>query len=77
MLLRPLHFYSIFYIRRVWVSSGIALVGFGFRLSYARWQNRCPDSNSNSIMANPGSLWKLFARNNVRLNNRHHEIANN
>ena len=62
MLLRPLHFYSMyFYNRRVWVSSGIDLVGFGFRLSYARWRNRCFDSNSNCIMANPGLLCKLFA----------------
>ena len=62
MLLRPLHFYSMyFYIRRVWVSSGIDLVGFGFRLSYARWRNRCFDSNSNCIMANPALLCKLFA----------------
>jgi hypothetical protein len=42
-------------------SSGIDLVGFGFRLSYARWRNRCSDSNSNSIMANPGLLCKLCA----------------
>jgi hypothetical protein len=52
-------------------SSGIALVGFGFRLSFARWRNRCSDSNSNSIMANTGSIRKLD-----RLNDRYHEIAN-
>jgi len=60
--LRPLHFYSIFYNRRVYGSSGIDLVGFRFRLSYARWRNRCSDSNSNSIMANPGLLCKLRRR---------------
>ena len=59
MLLRPLHFYSIFYNRRVCGSSGIDLVGFRFRLSYARWWNRCSDSNSNSIMANSGLLCKI------------------
>jgi len=61
VLLRPLHFYSIVYNRRVWGSSGIDLVGFRFRLSYARWRNHSSDSNSNSIMANPGLLCKLCA----------------
>lgn len=40
-------------------SSGIALVGFGFRLSYARWRNRSFDSDSKCIMANPGLLCKF------------------
>lgn len=47
-------------------SSGIELVGFGFRLSYARCWNRCSDSNSNCIMANPDSICKLD-----RLNEHH------
>ena len=72
MLLRPLHFYSIFYNRRVCGSSGIDLVGFRFRLSYARWRNRCSDSNSNSIMANPGLLCK-FSSEHFRLNILHAE----
>ncbi len=41
-------------------SSGNELVGYGFRLSYARWRNRFLDSNSNCIMANPCSLCKLL-----------------
>ena len=61
MLLRPLHFYSIVYNCRVWGSSGIDLVGFRFRLSYARRRNHCSDSNSKSIMANLCSFRKLFA----------------
>ena len=48
-------------------SSGIDLVGFRFRLSYARWRNHCSDSNSNSIMANPGLLCK-FSSEHFRLN---------
>jgi hypothetical protein len=41
-------------------SSGIDLVGFGFRQSYARWRNHCSDSNSNSIMANLCSLCNIL-----------------
>jgi hypothetical protein len=42
-------------------SSGIELVGYGFRLSYARCRDRCSDSDSNCIMTNPCSFRKLFA----------------
>jgi hypothetical protein len=43
-------------------SSGIDLVGFEVRLSYARWRNHCSDSNSNRIMASRGPFRKLFGR---------------
>jgi hypothetical protein len=59
MLLRPLHLYLMFFTTVRCGFVGIALVGYRFRLSYARWQNRCSDSNSNSIMANPSSLCKF------------------
>ena len=43
-------------------SSGIALIGNRFRMSYARWRNRLVDSDSNRIVTNPGLLCKLSSR---------------